>query len=250
MNPVTHQAAYYAEVVYGCGIIADTLVPGHNMPPNAATLPGNITIKTPRGDIIGSLGGITQESLNGNLASGPTIDLEAGTFPSGTFGQPGYTAGYAGNIDMGSTGGVIGGTINASANGSISLLAVSRQNSTIQAAQNFSGTVLSGGSASVSGGGTVSGTIIGVGGVTVSGANLAGVDAISQNANVGGMSQNTLGATASASSASQSAATQSGNESKQLANTDQSDDDKKKGFKPGLSRHIKRVTVLLPRASR
>ena len=250
VNPVTHQAAYYAEVVYGCGIIADTLVPGHNMPPNAATLPGNITIKTPRGDIIGSLGGITQESLNGNLASGPTIDLEAGTFPSGTFGQPGYTAGYAGNIDMGSTGGVIGGTINASANGSISLLAVSRQNSTIQAAQNFSGTVLSGGSASVSGGGTVSGTIIGVGGVTVSGANLAGVDAISQNANVGGMSQNTLGATASASSASQSAATQSGNESKQLANTDQSDDDKKKGFKPGLSRHIKRVTVLLPRASR
>lgn len=245
VDPVTGKAANYPEVVYGCGIIADTLVPGHNMPPNAAALPGNITVKTPRGDILGSLGGITQEALNGNLASGPTVDLEAGTFPSGN------NPGYAGNIDMGSTGGVIGGTINASANGSISLLVISRQNSTIQAAQNFSGTVLSGGSASVSGGGTVSGTIIGVGGVSVTGANLAGVDAISQNANVGGMSQNTLGATASASSASQSAATQSGNESKQLANTDQSDDDKKnKGFKPGLSRHIKRVTVLLPRASR
>ena len=249
VNPKTGQAGFYAEAVFGNGIVANTLVDPSQVP-GSALIPGNITVETPRGDIYASLGGIVQEALNGNISGGPTISLIAGTKPSGTIGQPGYLPGYVGNIDLGQSG-VIGGTVNATANGNITGLVISRQNSTIQAAQNFSGTVLSGGTASVSGGGTVSGTIIGVGGANVSGGAGVSAEVLGQNVSVnGGATQSTLGTTASASTAAQSAAQQSGNESKQLAsNTDDSDDDKKHKPKPALSRHIKRVTVILPKAS-
>src|SRR5436189_59108 len=82
------------------------------------------------------------EALNGNVSAGPTVTLTAGTPPSGTEGQPDYSPGFQGNIDLGDSG-VIGGTINATANGNIKGLVISRQNSTINAAQSFSGTVLS-----------------------------------------------------------------------------------------------------------
>jgi len=248
VDPITGAADFYAENVYGSGILANTLVDPALVPGSAIT-PGNITVKTPRGDIIASLGGIVQEALNGNIAGGPTIDLVAGTPPSGTIGQPGYSPGYVGNVDLGDSG-VIGGTVNVTANGNITGLVISRQSSSVQAAQNFNGTVLSGGSASVTGGGTVSGTIIGVGGASVSGGSVS-AEVLGQNVSVnGGASQSTLGTTATASTASQSAAQQSGNDSKQLANNDSnSDDDKKHKPKPSLSRHIKRVTVILPKAS-
>lgn len=59
-----------------------------------------------------------QVALNGNIAAGPTIKLEAGTFPSGTPGSPDYSPGHVGNIVLGQSG-VIGGTINLTANGDI-----------------------------------------------------------------------------------------------------------------------------------
>ena len=211
-------------------------------------------METPRGDIIASLGGILQEALNGNVSSGPTITLTAGTPASDT------SPGYAGNINLGDSG-VIGGTVNATAykdangnGGNITGLVISRQNSDINAAQNFNGTVLSGGSATVSGGGTVSGIIVGVSGATVSSGVANGVSAnvISQNANVGGVAQNTLGATASATSTSQSAAQQASNDAKQQVasnNSGDDDDDKKKKKGLPLLHRIKRVTVLLPKAT-
>lgn len=238
VDPVTGQPGYYKENVYGNGILANTLVDPSQVP-GAALIPGNITVETPRGSIYASLGGILQEALNGNIAAGPTITLTAGTV-----GPPSYV----GNIDLGDSG-VIGGTVNVTANGNINGLVISRQNSTISAGQNFSGTVLSGGSANVSGGGTVSGTIIGVNGATVSGGVGVTADVLSQKADVGGVVQSTL-APATASNAAQSGANQSSTNAKQLAsNTDDSDDDKKHKLKPSLSRHLKRVTVILPRAS-
>jgi len=247
VNPVTGIPGLYNEAVYGSGIVANTLLDPSQVP-GSAIVPGDITVKTPQGDIIASLGGITQEALNGNISSGPTINLQAGTAPVGTLGSPGYQPGFTGNIDLGQSG-VIGGTVNASANGNITGLVISRQSSTVQAAQNFNGTVLSGGSASVTGGGTVSGTIIGVGGASVSGGSVS-AEVLGQNVSVnGGASQSTLGTSAAASTAAQSAAQQSGNDSKQLAQTSDSDDDKKTKLKPSLSRHIKRVTVILPKAS-
>jgi hypothetical protein len=192
------------------------------------------------------LGGITQEALDGSIAGGPTITLIAGTLPTGTLGQPGYFAGYPGNVDLGESG-VIGGTVNVSANGNVTGLVISRQASTVTAAQNFAGTVLSGGSADVSGGGTVSGTIVGVGGASVSGASVTAA-VLGQNVSVnGGASQSTLGSTASATSTSQAAASQSDSQSKQqLAEDDGTNDPNKKKKLQPLVQKVKRVTVILP----
>jgi hypothetical protein len=245
VNPITGQGDYYPEFTYGSGIVAYTLVPGTVLlpgPPESvgiATVPGNITVETPRGDITASLGGILQEALDGNVSTGPTINLVAGTFPSGN------SQGYTGNIDVGQSG-VIGSSVNATANGNISGLFISSGNSDITAAQNFSGTVFATGTASVSGGGTVSGTIVGVTGASVSGASI-GADVLSQNASVnGGAGQATLGSSATASSTAQSAANATSNENnQQTSTTTTTDDDEKNKKKLPILQRMKRVTVLL-----
>ncbi len=227
----------YVEQVYASGIVAETLVNSSQVPGGAAT-PGNISVYTPRGDIIASKGGILQEALNGNVSAGPTVTLQAGS------------DGFTGNIDLGDTG-VIGGTVNATANGNISGLVISRQNSTINAAQSFSGTVLSGGTANLSAGGAISGTVIGIGGVNASGGGGVSATLLGQNVSVGGgAAQSTLGTSATATATSTSAAGQSTADAKdQIAqNTTQNDDDenKKKGKRPVLTRRVGRVTVILP----
>jgi Immunoglobulin I-set domain len=112
VDPATGLAGSYAEDVYGSGIIANTLVPGtaaEGYPPagvGIASVPGNITVETPEGNITTTEGGITQIALDGNLAAGPTISLSAGS--------PGYVE----NIYIGESG-VIGGTVNITATGGI-----------------------------------------------------------------------------------------------------------------------------------
>lgn len=246
VNPLTGMAGLYVEAVAGSGILASTLVDPSQIPGGANT-PGNITVNTPQGDIVADLGGILQEALNGNVAGGPTIDLTAGTFSSGTPGSPNYIPGHVGNIDLGNSG-VIGGTINLTANGNISGVVISRQNSSINAAQNFTGTLLSAGSADVAAGGSVSGTIIGVGGANVSGGSIT-ASVLGQNVSVnGGAATSTLGSSATATSTSQSASqTASQTANQEVASTDTSDDKDKKKH-PALQR-TKRVTVILPKAS-
>lgn len=248
VDPGTETATAYNELVFGSGIVANTLVDSLAVP-GAATVPGNIIVETPHGSIYASLGGIVQEALNGNVSAGPFIDLTAGTMPSGIQGDYGYFPGYVGNIDLGQTG-VIGGSVNATANGNITGLVISRQNANINAAQNFNGTVLAGDSANVTGGGTVSGTIVGVGGASVSGGSVT-ASVLGQNVSVnGGASQSTLGASASATSTSQAAAQQANSQAQQQVadNTSSTDDDKKKKKSP-LLQHIKRVTVILPKST-
>jgi filamentous hemagglutinin family protein len=227
--------------IFGSGLIASTLY--DNVLPGSALIPGNITVETPRGDIVSSLGGILQIALNHNFTPGPFITLTAGTPPSD--GSPGFV----GNIDLGASG-VIGGAINLTANGNINGLIISRQNSTINAAQSFSGTVLSGGTANLNAGGTISGTVVGVGGVNATGGSIQAT-LLGQNVSANGSAaQSTLGTTAAASSTSQSAANQSTSDAKeQVASDDSADDEKKKkGKQPGLTRRVGRVTVILPRA--
>lgn len=228
---------------FGSGIMAISPTPLYQ-PPGSSGLPGNITVETPRGDIVSTLGGIQQFALNGSVAGGPTINLTAGT-PA-----VGGAAGYAGNIDLGQ-GGVIGGTINATAQGNISGLIVSRQNANINAAQSFSGTLLSGGTANVTASaGTVSGTIIGIGGVNASGGSGVNASVLGQNVSIGGAAaQSTLGTSAAASSTSQAAAQQANADTQQQlakANPDEDDSSKKKAKSPGLVRRVGRVTVILP----
>lgn len=242
VNPVTGQAGTYAEQDFGSGIIANTLVDPSQVP-GGALVPGNITVETPRGDIDANQGGIVQEALNGNVAAGPTVTLVAGTPASA--GSPGY----AGNIDLGQSG-VIGGTVDVTANGNITGLVISRQNSDINAAQTFSGTVLSGGQANLSAT-SVSGTstIIGVGGVSVAGTIGAGAQVLGQSVSVnGGATVSTLGTSAQASTAATSASGEATEQAVAQVSTDnsQDDDQKKKGKGAGLVRRTGRVTVMLP----
>lgn len=224
---------------FGSGIMAISPTAQYQVS-GSSGMPGNITVNTPEGNILSTLGGIQQFALNGSIASGPTITLTAGT--------PG---GYAGNVNLGS-GGVLGGTINITAQGSISGLILSHQNANINAAQSFSGTLLSGGTANVTAtAGTISGTVIGIGGVNASGG--AGVSAavLGQNVSIGGAAAtSTLGATAATTSSSAAAAQQANTDTtQQLAqNSNQEDDSKKKPAKaPVLTRRVGRVTVILPK---
>jgi len=233
------KAVTYQEPVFANGIVAETLMDATI--PGGATLPGNITVTTPRGDIIANAGGILQEALSGNVeAPGPTITLTAGS------------DGFKGNISLGSSG-VIGGSVIANASGDITGLVISRQNSTVNAAGTFTGTLLSGGTvtlAATSVGGST--TIFGAGGVSVSGNLGSGAQVLGQNVSVnGGTSQNTLGATATATATSQSAAGQASEQSEQQVASDDSQDDdkKKKGKGPLLAHRVGRVTVLLPAKS-
>jgi hypothetical protein len=238
VDPKTGLAGFYAEDVYGSGIVANTLVDPSQVP-GAASQPGNITVETPKGDINADQGGILQEALNGNVAAGPIITLIAGS------------TGFVGNVNLGDSG-VIGGTVNVTATGNITGLVVSRQNSDINAAQNFSGTVLSGGSASLVAGGTASGTVIGVQGVSASSALSGNLTALGQNVSVnGGAATSTLGTSAAASTAATSASASASDTAQQEVASDNTQDDdplKKRGKGPLLSRRVSRVTVILPKA--
>lgn len=247
VDPITGQAAYYTEEVFGSGIVANTLVNPSKVP-GSSQIPGNITVETPQGNIDANQGGILQEALNGNVSAGPTVTLVAGTPASD--GSPGYK----GDINLG-TSGVIGGTVNVTANGNVTGLVISRQSSSIDAAATFSGTVLSGGAANLVASVVSSvSTIIGVGGVSVSGSLGLGAQVLGQNVSVnGGAAQSTLGTTAAASSTSQAAAnTATSDAEKQVASNDNSDDDEKKKKGKGgpmLTHRVGRVTVILPASS-
>jgi hypothetical protein len=227
---------------FGSGILA--LSPSARwQAPGGHTSPGNIRVETPRGDIISTLGGIQQYALDGTVGGGPEITLIAGT------GESEGSPGFAGNVDLG-LGGVIGGTINITAQGDIKGLIVSRQNANINAAQSFTGTLLSGGMASVNASaGSVSGTIIGIGGVSASGGGGVSAAVMGQNVSIGGgAAQSTLGTSAGATSASQAAAQQASNATEQqlARDTSQEDPEKKRAKTPALTKRAGRVRVILP----
>jgi filamentous hemagglutinin family protein len=229
---------------FGSGILAISPTAAFQTP-GGNGLPGNITVNTPQGDIVSALGGISQYALNGSIAGGPTITLTAGTPASG--GSPAIP----GNILLGG-GGVIGGTVNITAQGNVEGLIISRQNSSIHAAQNFNGTLLSGGLANLTAVGTIVGKVVGIGGVNAAGGQGVTADVLGQNVSInGGASQSTLGTAATASSSSQSAAQQSTSEAhEQVAATNAQDDDANKKSKgPVLVKRTGRVTVILPSKS-
>jgi hypothetical protein len=232
---------------FGSGIMAITPTAEYQAP-GSSGLPGNITVLTPQGDIVSTLGGIQQFALNGTVTAGPTITLTAGT-PNPLPGLPPL---YAGNVNLGS-GGVIGGEITINAQGSITGLIVSHQDANITASQNIGVTLLSGGFGHLTASGTISGTAIGIGGVTASGGATVTATMLGQNVSVGGgPAQSTLGTAAAATSTSQAASQQANTDTQQQLAKDTSaqpeDDSKKKGSKaPTLTRHVGRVTVILPK---
>ena len=219
--------------VYGSGIVAESL-PGNilalGQPKGAKPqppLPGNITVNAHK-DITADTAGIFQLALDGSTTGGPTVNLNAGN-----------------DIDLGNSG-VIGGTVNATAGGSISGLIISRQNSDINAAANFSGVVLSGGTANLNAS-SASGEVIGIGGLNSSVSGSSSLSLVSANLSAPGASGSTF-ATATAGANAQAAAAANNNEATtQVAGTGEGDDEKNKKKRPVI-KHVGRVTVILSTA--
>jgi len=243
---------------YGSGILSEYPTLKYQTPGGSGQ-PGNITILTPHGNVVSGRGGISQFALNGSIAGGPVVTVEAGfgntektlLDPSGS-GLVGIMVGGVftpvGNVVLGQ-GGLVGGTVNITAP-NIEGLIVSRQNANINASQSFSGTLLSGGSANFAGGGSVAGTVVGIGGISVAGGATVTATLLSQNVSVGGAGdQSTLGTSAGATASAQAAAQQSSQAADQQATgTGTADEDKMKKVKPQL-RRTSRVTVLLSAAT-
>ncbi len=180
---------------YGSGIMA--LLPNpQDLTPGGNLLPGNITVITPNGNINSTLGGISQFALASTTGGGATINLTAGT--PGIPGTPSQ-----GNVDVG--GGIIGQTVNVTAQGNITGEIISKQNANINAAQNFSGTLVSGGLASISAGGSVSGTVVGVSGINASGGQGVTASLLSENVSGSAGATSALASSATGTSTSQSA---------------------------------------------
>ena len=244
----------YGEDVFGSGIVANTLVPalsGGAFPPDAATVPGNITVETPNGNVTANSAGILQEALDGTITAGPQVLVEAGT-PYNDDWTP-YLAGQkpsqppidVGNIELGKSG-VIGGDVILLATGNIIGDDIyARQNATITAQQTVNVVLVAGGGADVAGQ-NIEGTIAAGGDVNIAG-DSTGATLLSQNVSQNGVSSDTLGTSATATAATQSAAQTASSQSQQqvAADTTTQTDDKKK--KPQIQK-VSHVTVLLSAA--
>jgi filamentous hemagglutinin family protein len=225
---------------YGSGVLAEYPTARYQTPGGNGQ-PGNITILTPKGNIVSNRGGISQFALNGSIAGGPVVTLVAGT--------PGIPATQdQGNIIL-DQGGVIGGTVNITAQGNIEGLVISRQNANVQAQQNIGITLLSGGNATVgSSGGAVSGTIVGIGGVSATGSGGVTATLLSQNVSVdGGAAQSTLGTSSGATASASSAAATASTDNTQQATLNNNQDTNSKEKKPAIVK-TSRVTVILSAA--
>ena len=94
-----------ADYIPGSGILATTFSYG-------STPVGNITIDTPRGDILARAGGVVQAAFNRTPTSGAAVRLTAGTKQTDT------DPGFEGKIDA-SRSGVIGGNVTLDATGPV-----------------------------------------------------------------------------------------------------------------------------------
>lgn len=247
VDPVTRQVLVYAPTIPGSGILATTF-PRSLDPafPSSQVAVGDITVETPRGDIIANSGGVVQIPLNGQGANLGTVTLTAGTKDA---------AGnivHVGNIDA-SGSGVIGSTVKLQASGGITGLVFARENIDLTASQSVNVTALAQGSVNVSAGGSVSGTIIGVGSVNASGAS---VDAslLSQNVSTsGGASSGQVGfGQANAAGNAATSSVQSDEPARTVAKA--TDDDSRRTAAPTqgprLTRTVGRVTVILPNSAK
>jgi hypothetical protein len=247
VDPVTRRIVTYSPTIPGSGILATTFPPSLDVafPPSVNPV-GNITVTTPRGNIVANAGGVVQIPLNGVSVNAGTVTLQAGTRDA-----QGNVV-HVGNIDA-SGSGVIGSTVNLDASGTIRGLVFARQNIDLNAQAGVNVTALAQGSVNVTSGGTISGTIIGVGSVSASG---AAVDAslLSQNVSASGnvtSSQVGFSQGTAASGASQSL--QGDEPAKTTAKAKSEEEDARErrvAAAPKLTRTVGRVTVILPDAPR
>lgn len=248
VDPVTRQVLSYAPTIPGSGILATTFPRSLDpaFPSSQATV-GDITVETPKGDIIANSGGVVQIPLNGQGANLGTVTLTAGTKDAAG------NVVHVGNIDA-SGSGVIGSTVKLQASGGITGLVFARENIDLTASQSVNVTALTQGSVNVSAGGSVSGTIVGVGSVNASGTS---VDAslLSQNVSTsGGATSGQVGFTqGNAAGNAASSSVQSDAPARTVARNSSEDDARRNTAAtpgPRLTRTVGRVTVILPNTAK
>jgi hypothetical protein len=155
---------------------------------------------------------------------------------------------FEGDIDA-SNSGVIGSDISLKATGDIKGVVFSRGNLDIVTPLSINVVALAGGSANVSAGGTVSGTVVGIGSANVSGGTGIDANVLSQNATTSGASSGQVGFAQSAVAATTSQAAQpqdTPSKPSATAADEAADADEAKRRKPVLARTAGRVTVVLP----
>jgi filamentous hemagglutinin family protein len=243
VDPVTRRIATYSPTIPGSGILATTFPPSLDPAfPASVNTVGDITVETPRGNIVANAGGIVQIPLNGVSVNSGTVRLTAGTRDA-----QGNVV-HAGDIDA-SGSGVVGSTVELEASGSIRGLVFARQNIDLNAQAGVNVTALAQGSVNVTSGGTISGTIIGVGSVSASGAS---VDAslLSQNVSASGNVTSSQVGFSQGTAASGTSQSLQGDEPSRTAAKERADEEESRGRRvaaaPRLTRTVGRVTVILP----
>lgn len=241
VNPLTHAVETFTDYIPGSGILATTFSYG-------STQVGNVTVSTPRGDILAKSGGVVQASFNGTSSASSSVKLTAGTKANGT------DPGYSGSIDA-SKSGVIGGNVSLEATGPVVGVVFATGNININTPQSVNVTALAQGNVNVSAGGTISGTVVGIGSVSASGGAIE-ASLLSQNvSSSGGSTSGQVGfAAANVAGATATAASASGNDTKAATTTAKNDseeeDRRRNPTRPVLTRTLGRVTVILPTTPR
>ena len=233
----------------GSGILATTF------PREAGRVVGNILVEAPNGNVNASAGGIVQLPLNGVNTADSMVEVLAGLELRDSSGHALSAADIASgtpvevsagkNIDA-SGSGVVGSTVKLKATGSVTGVIFARDNLDISAQQNVNVTALASGQASISAGGSISGTIIGVGGVSASGSS---IDAnLESNAGISGETSGSKGMGQGSAAAATSVAASANEAGPTAAKTDSNteEDPSKKKKNISLARKVSRVTVLLP----
>jgi hypothetical protein len=228
LNPSTGQVEQRNDKFFGSGIMAVTRT-------DSAVRVGDITVQA-GGDIRAGSGGILQLAFNKADQSGASVALlsEHGSVYAGQSGVLGQ------NLDV------------RAPQGSIEGIFVAGQNADIAAQNNVNVTALAGGTASVSGGGSVSGSIVGGTGANVSGAEVsASVISTGGSASANGTeSSGTAFAGVAAPATQKSAEDASTTLAKKEEKTEEEEgEEKKKGKKIVIAQKVSRVTVILPNKS-
>jgi hypothetical protein len=254
VDPSTRQVFTDSPTIPGSGILATTFPKRAAIYPAPTVTVGNILVEAPNGNVNANAGGIVQLPLNGENNANSLVEVLAGYELRDGQGNPLTAADIANgtpvqvsagrNLDA-SGSGIIGNTVNLQASGNIVGVIFARDNLNVTAQQNVNVTALSEGTANISAGDTISGTIIGVGGINASGSS---IDAsLLSNNSISGTTSGQSGLSQGTAANGTSQGMQAEDSAKAPDSTDSTDDDlKKKNKGVALAARSSRVTVLLP----
>ncbi|MDD5138774.1 MAG: filamentous hemagglutinin N-terminal domain-containing protein [Verrucomicrobiales bacterium] len=255
VDPVTHALYQNTPTVFGSGILAETFGPRDARYPAPDAILGNVLVQTPNGNVNANKAGVVQLAFNHLDYPDATVEVLAGyelrdsggnrlTADEIANGTPVLVSADR-NIDANNSGVVAQNAI-LKATGDIDGAIFAKGNIDVGAVNNVNVTALAQGTANVSAGGDLSGTIIGIGGITASGGS---VDAtLLSNAAISGDTSGQTGFAqgTAANATSQAEQTEDAAKTTDDGTGEDADEQNKKKKAITLAQKVSRVTVLLP----